>query len=99
MNDADRATGRVRAQRRPDAAARHPSQPRRLKLSIPYEVTTLPAWESHSHCRTVRDHLDRALERVTGAGARVHGAGRTDAKAPALAQCAEVDISNKPLSV
>jgi tRNA pseudouridine38-40 synthase len=84
--------GRVGALRRPDAAARCPSHSRRLKLTLSYDGAPFAGWQSQSHRDTVQDHLERACERVTGEGVRVHGAGRTDAGVHALAQCAHVDV-------
>ena len=65
---------------------------RRLKLIIAYDGAPFAGWQSQSHRNTVQDHLDRAFERVTGGAVRVHGAGRTDARVHALAQCAHVDV-------
>jgi tRNA pseudouridine38-40 synthase len=84
--------GRVGALRRPDAAARRPYQPRRLKLIIAYDGGPFAGWQSQSHRNTVQDQLERAFERVTGEAVRVHGAGRTDAGVHALAQCAHADV-------
>jgi len=69
---------------------------RRLKLIVAYDGAPFAGWQSQSHSNTVQDHLERALERVTGRVARVHGAGRTDAGVHALAQCVHVDVL-KPL--
>jgi len=71
---------------------------RRLKLIVTYDGAPFAGWQSQSHRNTVQDNLERAFERVTGGGARVHGAGRTDAGVHALAQCAHVDVPNKSLS-
>ena len=71
---------------------------RRLKLIVAYDGAPFAGWQSQSHRNTVQDNLERAFERVTGGGARVHGAGRTDAGVHALAQCAHVDVPNKSLS-
>jgi tRNA pseudouridine38-40 synthase len=68
---------------------------RRLKLIVAYDGAPFAGWQSQSHGNTVQDHLERALERVTGETVRVHGAGRTDAGVHALAQCAHVDLANK----
>ena len=65
---------------------------RRLKLIVAYDGAPFAGWQSQSHGNTVQDHLERALERVTGGAVRVHGAGRTDAAVHALAQCAHVDV-------
>jgi len=63
----------------------------RLKLIVAYDGAPFAGWQSQSHRNTVQDHLERALERVSGGAVRVHGAGRTDAGVHALAQCAHVD--------
>ena len=70
---------------------------RRLKLIVAYDGTEFAGWQSQSHGNTIQDHLERAFGRITGTPARVHGAGRTDAGVRALAQCAHVDLSGKPL--
>src|SRR5204863_1946388 len=71
---------------------------RRLKLIIAYDGAPFSGWQSQSHRNTVQDHVERAFERVLGEPARVHGAGRTDARVHALAQCAHVDLPNNRLS-
>lgn len=70
---------------------------RRLKLIVAYDGTEFAGWQSQSHGNTIQDHLERAFGRITGTPARVHGAGRTDAGVHAIAQCAHVDLSGKPL--
>lgn len=65
---------------------------RRLKLIVAYDGAPFAGWQSQSHRNTVQDYLERAFERITGAPARVHGAGRTDAGVHALAQCAHADV-------
>src|SRR5438094_9194465 len=70
----------------------------RLKLIIAYEGTGFAGWQSQSHRNTIQDHLERAFERIGGQSVRVHGAGRTDARVHALAQCAHVDLPDNRLS-
>jgi tRNA pseudouridine38-40 synthase len=70
---------------------------RRLKLIVAYDGTEFAGWQSQSHGNTIQDYLERAFGRITGRPVRVHGAGRTDARVHALAQCAHVDLSGKPL--
>src|SRR5437899_6359744 len=65
---------------------------RRLKMIVAYDGAPFAGWQSQSHGNTIQDHLERALQRVAGRPARVHGAGRTDAGVHALAQCAHVDV-------
>jgi len=71
---------------------------RRLKLIIAYDGAPFSGWQSQSHRNTVQDHVEHAFERVLGKPARVHGAGRTDARVHALAQCAHVDLPDNRLS-
>jgi len=65
---------------------------RRLKLIVAYDGAPFGGWQSQSHRNTIQDHLECALERVSGGPVRLHGAGRTDAGVHALAQCAHVDV-------
>jgi len=71
---------------------------RRLKLIVAYDGRGFSGWQSQSHRNTIQDHLERALEHISGKAVRVHGAGRTDAGVHALAQCAHVDLANSRLS-
>src|SRR5437868_9594720 len=72
---------------------------KRLKLIVAYDGAPFAGWQSQSHGNTIQDHLEGAFERVTGALARVHGAGRTDAGVHALAQCAHADVAKILLPV
>ena len=72
--------------------------PRRLKMIIAYDGRGFAGWQSQSHRNTIQDHLERALERISGEAVRVHGAGRTDAGVHALAQCAHIDLADSRLS-
>jgi len=71
---------------------------RRLKLIVAYDGRGFAGWQSQSHRNTIQDHLERALEHISGKPVRVHGAGRTDAGVHALAQCAHVDLADSRLS-
>jgi len=62
-------------------------------MTIAYDGAPFAGWQSQSHRNTVQDRLEHAFERLTGESVRVHGAGRTDAGAHALAQCAHVDVA------
>jgi tRNA pseudouridine38-40 synthase len=72
--------------------------PRRLKLIVAYDGAAFSGWQSQAHGNTVQDVLERALSRISGEPARVHGAGRTDAGVHALGQCAHVDLVNRSLA-
>ncbi|SRR6266404_7029813 len=71
---------------------------RRLKLIVAYDGRGFAGWQSQSHRNTIQDHLERALENISGEAVRVHGAGRTDAGVHALAQCAHADLADSRLS-
>jgi tRNA pseudouridine38-40 synthase len=76
----------------------HSAMSRRLKLIIAYDGAPFAGWQSQLHRNTIQDHLEGALERVVGKPVRVHGAGRTDGRVHALAQCAHVDLPKDCLS-
>ena len=71
---------------------------RRLKLTVAYDGCAFAGWQSQAHHNTVQDELERAVHRITGRRARVHGAGRTDTGVHALAQCAHVDLEDRHLT-
>ena len=71
---------------------------RRLKLVIAYDGSQFAGWQSQSHRNTIQDHIERAFEHIGGKPVRVHAAGRTDAGAHALAQCAHADLADDRLS-
>jgi tRNA pseudouridine38-40 synthase len=70
----------------------------RLKLTIAYDGAPFAGWQSQANGNAVQDHLERALQSVSGCELRVHGAGRTDAGVHALAQVAHVDLPARTLS-
>lgn len=59
---------------------------RRFKVTIEYDGTDFAGFQYQAEQRSVQAELERALERLTGQRARVHGAGRTDAGVHALGQ-------------
>jgi tRNA pseudouridine38-40 synthase len=61
---------------------------RNLRVTLAYDGTEFLGWQVQSRGRTVQGELEAALARLTGAHARVHGAGRTDVGVHALAQVA-----------
>jgi tRNA pseudouridine38-40 synthase len=72
--------------------------PRRLKMIVAYDGKGFAGWQTQSHRNTIQDHIERAITRIAGKSVRVHGAGRTDAGAHALAQCAHVDLTDDHFS-
>ncbi len=66
---------------------------RRTKLVIAYDGAPFAGWQSQLHGKTVQDHLEAAVHRITGEAVRVHGAGRTDTGVHALGQCAHFDLA------
>ncbi|MEY2545486.1 MAG: tRNA pseudouridine38-40 synthase [Verrucomicrobiota bacterium] len=66
---------------------------RRYKLIVAYDGASFSGWQSQADGNAIQDHLERAIDRISGEDVRVHGAGRTDAGVHALAQCAHVDLA------
>lgn len=65
----------------------------RLALTIEYEGTRYHGFQSQASAPTVQAELERAIRQLTGAPARVHAAGRTDAGVHALAQVIAFDTA------
>ncbi len=70
----------------------------RLKLIVAYDGSAFAGWQSQTHRKTIQDELECAFQRISGARARIHGAGRTDTGVHALAQCAHVDLPDRRLA-
>src|SRR3712207_3273721 len=68
---------------------------KRLKLIVAYDGSDFAGWQSQTGGNTIQDQIETALEKLTGAQVRVHGAGRTDAGVHAVGQCAHVDVPEK----
>jgi tRNA pseudouridine38-40 synthase len=69
-----------------------PGRSLRLKLIVAYDGAGFAGWQSQASGNTIQDHLEVAFGKIAGEKIRVHGAGRTDAGAHALGQCAHVDL-------
>lgn len=59
---------------------------RKIRLTVAYDGTEFAGFQYQAGERTVQEVLESAISRVTGARARVHGAGRTDAGVHATGQ-------------
>src|SRR5690242_17537261 len=70
----------------------------RLKFSVAYDGSAFAGWQSQAHHQTVQDELESAFKRILVARVRIHGAGRTDTRVHALAQCAHVDLPDRRLA-
>jgi tRNA pseudouridine38-40 synthase len=64
-----------------------------LKLILEYDGTNYVGWKRQPEGVSIQGLLEDALARFEGARVTVHGAGRTDAGAHALAQAASAAIS------
>ena len=59
---------------------------RNLRLEIAYDGTDFHGWQIQPHLDTIQGQLTHVIERIVQAPVQVHGSGRTDAGAHALAQ-------------
>lgn len=64
----------------------------RLRLLIAYDGRPFAGWQSQAGKNGIQDHIERALQIVSGVFIRVHGSGRTDAGVHALGQVAHADV-------
>ncbi len=67
-----------------------------LRLTLEYEGTRYRGWQEQKNARSVAGELRTAIERVTGAGVELGGAGRTDAGVHALEQVAHLKLARRP---
>lgn len=65
----------------------------RFKLTIEYDGRPFVGWQRQENGPSAQAALERAVLALTGAGAVVYAAGRTDAGVHALGQVAHVDIA------
>lgn len=63
----------------------------RIAIGVAYDGSGFDGWQSQPSGRTVQDHLERAIECISGHPIRLSAAGRTDAGVHAYAQVAHFD--------
>lgn len=72
------------------------------KLTLAYDGTGYTGWQIQANGIAVQEVVERAIERIFGGKARVHGSGRTDSGVHALGQVAHFQIprakANIPLT-
>ena len=66
---------------------------RTVKLTIQYDGTNYVGWQRQAAGTSIQALLEDALAPIEGQTVTVHGAGRTDAGAHALAQVASVSLT------
>ena len=64
----------------------------RYRITIEYDGTPFVGWQSQADGGAVQDHLQHAIQKISGASVRVRGAGRTDSGVHALAQVGHFDL-------
>jgi tRNA pseudouridine38-40 synthase len=64
----------------------------RFKLTIEYDGSPFCGWQRQDNGPSVQQALEEAIEKLSQARVRVHGAGRTDAGVHALGQVAHFDL-------
>ena len=62
------------------------------KLTLAYDGTDYSGWQVQLNGTAVQEIVERAVERIFGEKARVHGSGRTDAGVHALGQVAHFHV-------
>jgi tRNA pseudouridine38-40 synthase len=67
----------------------------RVKLVLAYDGTPFAGWQSQAHGQTIQDNLEKVFEQIFGQRVVVNGAGRTDAGAHAIGQCAHADVPDQ----
>ncbi|MDR0868369.1 MAG: tRNA pseudouridine(38-40) synthase TruA [Planctomycetota bacterium] len=67
---------------------------RSLKFTIEYDGTNFCGWQIQPNGRSVQAEIERVLTRLTGAPARLYGAGRTDAGVHARGQVAVARVAS-----
>jgi tRNA pseudouridine38-40 synthase len=69
----------------------------RFALTIEYDGRPFQGWQHQPHGPSVQQAIETALHAITGEGALVHAAGRTDAGVHALAMRAHTEVA-KPIA-
>jgi tRNA pseudouridine38-40 synthase len=67
----------------------------RFKLILEYDGSPFEGWQAQASGRSVQDHLEAALRRLTGKASRTRAAGRTDAGVHASHQVVHVDLAKE----
>jgi tRNA pseudouridine38-40 synthase len=69
----------------------------RFRLTVEFDGRPFMGWQRQAHGPSVQQAIEEAAAAITGEGATLHAAGRTDAGVHAFAMAAHVDIA-KPIA-
>jgi tRNA pseudouridine38-40 synthase len=61
---------------------------RNIRLLLAFDGTAYSGWQRQNNARTIQGEVEQCLQRMTGAAAILHGAGRTDAGVHAIGMVA-----------
>lgn len=64
----------------------------RWRIDVAYDGAAYAGWQIQPQGASIQETIEKALETITGAKARVHGSGRTDQGVHALGQVAHFDL-------